>query len=130
MAAAGWQEDGRGRGDPALDQAGVVERRSGGGDLGGGEAPEDIGGEVGAVADLKDVVETRELAFELLKPRIGGNEQQDAAGGAVGVGDAEDGVEIEGAAGEEAGDVGHRARVIADAQFEDDGGRCGGRVVI
>lgn len=80
------------------------------------------------MADLEDVVEPGELAFELLESRRSGDQEEHAAGGAVADGNAGEGVEIESAAGEEAGDVRERARVIAHAELEDDGRRAGGIV--
>lgn len=80
---------------------------------------EGVGGEIGAMADFENVMKPSELTLELDEAWIGWDEKEYAAGGAVGVGDAEDGVEVEGATGKEAGDVGHRARVVADAEFDD-----------
>jgi hypothetical protein len=73
--------------------------------------------------EVEHVVEPGELAFELDEAGLVGDEEEDAAGGAVGGRDAEDGVEVEGATREEAGDVGHRAGVVADAEFDDLRGR-------
>lgn len=89
------------------------------------EVLERVGGEIGAVPDFEDVVETGELAFDLVEARGVGKEEEHAAGGTVVDGDAEDGVEVEGAAGKEAGDVGHRAGMIADAKLENGRGRRG-----
>ncbi len=71
------------------------------------------------MADLENVIKPSELALELNETWIGWDEKEYAAGGAVGVWDAKDGIEVKGAAREEAGDVGHRAGVIADAEFDD-----------
>ena len=83
--------------------------------------PEDGDGEVGAGAERAHVVEFFELAFDLFEARGVGDEEEHAAFGAVANGRAEDRVEIEGAAGEESGDVGHDAGMIADVEFEDHG---------
>jgi hypothetical protein len=85
-----------------------------------------IRGQIAAVLDGQDVMELGELALDLFEAGIIGHEEQHAAGLSVTYRHAEDGLKIEGAAGEETGDVRHRAGMIADLEFEM-GGRHGGK---
>lgn len=71
------------------------------------------------MADGEDVVEFAELALDLIGPGLVRDEQQHAAGGTIVERDADDRLQIERAAREQAGDVGHRAGMIAHAEFED-----------
>lgn len=83
--------------------------------------PEDVCREVGTRTERTHVVEFFELAFDLVEARGVGDKEEHAAFRAVADGRAEDRVEVEGAAGEESGDVGHDAGMIADVEFEDHG---------
>ena len=62
---------------------------------------EERGVEVGAFADGEHVVQPGELLLDLVQPGLVRHEEQDAAGGAVAERHTDDGVEVEGAAGEE-----------------------------
>lgn len=67
---------------------------------------------------LEHVVKLRQLPFDLLKPRLVGDEQQHAAGRPVADGHTEDRVEVESAPREQPGDVRHRAGMIPHPQLE------------
>jgi hypothetical protein len=64
----------------------------------------------------------------LLEAGIVSHEKQHATRLTVSDGNAEDGLQIEGAPGKKTGDVRHRAGMIADLEFEM-GGRHGGKGV-
>ena len=67
----------------------------------------------------EDVVEFEELLLDLIETRPVGDEEQHAALRTVADRHADDGLEIEGAAGEQPGDVRHRARMVTHPQLED-----------
>ena len=71
--------------------------------------------------DRENVMQFRELSLDLIETRFVGDEQPDAAGLAIGERRARNGFEIEGAAGEQTGDVRHRAGMVAHAELEHDG---------
>ena len=84
--------------------------------------------EVSAAAEGEDVGEAGEFAFDMGKAVRVAHEEEHAAFDAAGERDAEDGLEVETAIGEERGDARHGAGVVLDAEFEHRGGRRRGRV--
>lgn len=85
------------------------------------EAGKKVAREVGTLTEFQNVVQLSELTLDLIEPGIVRHKKEHGARGGIGHGNAKDGFEIEGPAGEESGDMGHDAGVIADTEFEDDG---------
>lgn len=74
---------------------------------------------VGRVAaDFVDIREFFELAHDLIEADIFADAQPDATARRVGQRQAEDAIHVEGAACEEAHDMGHDARMIRDGELE------------
>ena len=84
--------------------------------------------EVGPVADGNHVVKLFELSLDLLQFWFIGHVEEDSARLAARQRHDNDGIEIEGAAGKQSGDVRHRAGMVAHHEFEDGG--CARRFVI
>lgn len=78
------------------------------------------------MAHGENIVEFCELALDLLQAGLVGDQEQHATCGAVFDRRADDGIEIESATREQAGDMRHGSRVIAHAQFEYGGPGRGG----
>ena len=78
--------------------------------------------EIGPMADRDHIVKFCELTFDLLKFWFVRHVQEDTTGCPVRKRHDDDGFEVEGAPGEEPGDVRHGAGMVAHAQLEDRGG--------
>ena len=70
-------------------------------------------------ADVADILQLFELAHDLFEAGVFAHPEPDAAVLRVGQWQTEDAVHIEGAAGKEAHDVGHRAWMVRESEFED-----------